>query len=84
MVIKAAATHAMVSAREADARSYRPWRCAMGNDHAFYDAWASRQRPDRSPVEMGEEFDFDDGLEMRRRLPRLSALFLGPEPTGQP
>ena len=49
-----------------------------GDDHAFYDAWQSRQRPDRSPVDMGEEFDFDDGLEMRRRLPRLSALFLGP------
>jgi hypothetical protein len=27
---------------------------------------------------MGEEFDFDGGVEMRRRLPRLSALFLGP------
>ncbi|MER5950854.1 DUF4240 domain-containing protein [Streptomyces sp. NPDC001904] len=28
-------------------------------------------------VDMGEDFDFDDD-EMRRRLPRLAALFLGP------
>lgn len=49
-----------------------------GDEGAFYDAWASRQRPDRSLVDMGEEFDFDDGVEMRRRMPRLSALFLGP------
>jgi hypothetical protein len=48
-----------------------------GDDHAFYYAWQSRRRLDRSLVDMGEEFDFDDGLEMRRRLPRLSALFLG-------
>jgi hypothetical protein len=25
---------------------------------------------------MGEDFDFDDPREMRRRLPRLSAIFL--------
>jgi hypothetical protein len=26
---------------------------------------------------MGEDFDFDDAQEMRRRLPRLSARYLG-------
>lgn len=48
-----------------------------GDDRAFHAAWASRQRPDRGGADMGEEFDFDDALEMRRRLPRLCALCLG-------
>jgi hypothetical protein len=52
-----------------------------GDKHAFHDAWNSREQPDRSPTNMGEEFDFDDDQEMRRRLPRLSALSLGNSPT---
>ncbi len=52
-----------------------------GDDHGFYDAWdrytASREQHDRSPVDMGEDFDFDDAQQMRRRLPGLSALCLG-------
>ncbi|MFI9363875.1 hypothetical protein ACIG5E_22905 [Kitasatospora sp. NPDC053057] len=33
----------------------------------------------RPPLpELGEDFDFDDPVEMHRRLPRLAALFLGP------
>ena len=52
-----------------------------GDDHGFYDAWdrysASREQHDRSPVDMGEDFDFDDAQQMRRRLPRLSAICLG-------
>jgi hypothetical protein len=32
---------------------------------------------DRTPADMGEDFDFDDEQEMRRRLPRLAALCLG-------
>jgi hypothetical protein len=29
---------------------------------------------------LGEDFDFDDDEEMRRRLPRLSACFLSNSP----
>jgi hypothetical protein len=51
-----------------------------GDEHGFNDAWFSGHAPgdygDRSQ-DMGEKFDFDDAREMRRRLPRLSALFLG-------
>lgn len=53
-------------------------RVTGGED--FYEACTRRraaggeQRP--VPVDMGEEFDFDDEAEMYRRFPRLSALFL--------
>ncbi|MEV6177977.1 DUF4240 domain-containing protein [Streptomyces sp. NPDC052015] len=52
-----------------------------GDPDAFYDAWkefeASRPgSPGRAGTVMGEDFDFDDAREMRRRLPRLAALFL--------
>jgi hypothetical protein len=48
-----------------------------GDDHAFRDALRARDERDRTPADMGEDFDFDDEQEMRRRLPRLSALCLG-------
>lgn len=34
---------------------------------------------DETESDMGEDFDFDDDDEMRRRLPALAALFLDPE-----
>ncbi|MFD7975296.1 DUF4240 domain-containing protein [Streptomyces sp. NPDC059071] len=53
-----------------------------GDDHAFYDAWhtyqTSREQHGQNAGDkddMGEDFDFDDPVEMRRRLPRLSALY---------
>ena len=48
-----------------------------GDDHAFYDALDSREERDHAPSDMGEDFDFDDEQEMRRRLPRLYALCRG-------
>jgi hypothetical protein len=48
-----------------------------GDDHAFHDALGSRTAPGRAPVDMGEDFDFDDEQEMRRRLPRLAGICLG-------
>ncbi|GCD98637.1 DUF4240 domain-containing protein [Embleya hyalina] len=59
--------------------------CAMGaferltgDEEAFDRAWALRP-PTRAggvgPYPAGEDFDFDDDAEMRRRLPRLAALF---------
>ncbi|MDX3537498.1 DUF4240 domain-containing protein [Streptomyces sp. MB09-01] len=50
-----------------------------GDADAFYEAWRDFRGTDAqggNEVNMGEDFDFDDG-EMRRRLPRLAALFLG-------
>lgn len=51
-----------------------------GDEDAFWDALEARPQPDRSPADMGEDFDFDDDREMRRRLPRLAALCLGDGP----
>lgn len=49
---------------------------ASGDGEAFYEAVADRDR-DRTPPDMGEQFDFDDQDEMRRRLPRLYEVCLG-------
>jgi hypothetical protein len=51
-----------------------------GDADAFYEAWQRYQADqDDAAAEsaMGEDFDFDDVGEMRRRLPRLAALYLG-------
>ena len=48
-----------------------------GDEHGFWDALSARDERDRAPADMGEDFDFDDEQEMRRRLPRLAALCLG-------
>lgn len=62
----------------AEAILYAPARAyeqISGDDHAFYDARRDR-RQSADEQEMGEDFDFDDQHEMRRRLPRLAELFL--------
>ncbi|MFE5919085.1 DUF4240 domain-containing protein [Streptomyces sp. NPDC056468] len=54
-----------------------------GDADAFYETWRSFRATDTecdNAVDMGEDFDFDDDREMSRRLPRLSALFLGTSP----
>lgn len=51
-----------------------------GDEHAFYDALDSPGKRGRSPADMGEDFDFDDDQETRRRLPRLFALCRGDTP----
>jgi hypothetical protein len=50
-----------------------------GDQEAFYEALAAREAGAREPADMGEQFDFDDEDEMRRRLPQLSAICLGTE-----
>jgi hypothetical protein len=50
-----------------------------GDDHAFWDALDARGPRELLAV-MGEDFDFDDDQEMRRRLPRLSGCCLGSSP----
>ncbi|WP_327315957.1 DUF4240 domain-containing protein [Streptomyces sp. NBC_01235] len=50
-----------------------------GDEDGFYDALREHEaaRPGTVKPDMGEDFDFDDEQEMRGRLPRLAALFLG-------
>ncbi|WP_458244717.1 DUF4240 domain-containing protein [Streptomyces sp. MAI_2237] len=53
-----------------------------GDREAFYEAWAEYRPADgesRQDQDMGEDFDFDDAPEMRRRLPRLARLYLAAE-----
>ncbi|MER6672008.1 DUF4240 domain-containing protein [Streptomyces sp. NPDC000983] len=45
---------------------------------AYVDARATAEADDSD--DMGESFDFDDGRQMRRRMPCLAALHLGPGP----
>ena len=51
-----------------------------GDEEDFYEAWdayeAEHQSKEGGLVDMGEDFDFDDRQEMRRRLPRLAGLYL--------
>ncbi|RQX17200.1 hypothetical protein DDE19_12305 [Micromonospora ureilytica] len=54
-----------------------------GDDDAFYEAMKTRQHAavgidEAHEPDMGENFDFDNDDEMRRRLPRLAELFLRP------
>jgi hypothetical protein len=53
-----------------------------GNTDGFNDAWARYQGPPqpRSQDPAGEDFDIDNPQQMRRRLPRLSAIFLADSP----
>jgi Protein of unknown function (DUF4240) len=56
----------------------RAFERVAGHKDAFNEAWAGyrdpRERISQEPA--GEDFDFDDAQQMRRRLPRLSAIFL--------
>lgn len=58
----------------------RAWERTTGSDAGFYSAFSQYlgpgQRRPRDDTDMGEDFDFDDPREMRRRLPRLSAVCL--------
>ena len=54
-----------------------------GDDDAFHEAMKAREHvgvgiDEAREPDMGEDFDFDNDDEMRRRLPRLAELFLDP------
>ncbi|MFI6699745.1 DUF4240 domain-containing protein [Streptomyces sp. NPDC050509] len=55
-----------------------------GDEEDFYEAWdacrATRGGSEQDSGDLGEDFDFDDPGEMRRRLPRLAALYLRDTP----
>jgi Protein of unknown function (DUF4240) len=55
----------------------RAFERVSGDEHGFWDALRARDERDHTCADMGEDFDFDDEQEMRRRLPRLAALCLG-------
>ncbi|MFE0948059.1 DUF4240 domain-containing protein [Streptomyces mutabilis] len=65
--------------------SARAYERLTGDTDAFWEAWeayanARATTGGEEGDDMGESFDFDDADQMRRRLPRLAALHLGPEP----
>lgn len=59
----------------------RAWERITGSEAGFYSAFTQylgpdQRRPRDDDTDMGEDFDFGDPREMRRRLPRLSAVCL--------
>jgi hypothetical protein len=53
------------------------WTAQTGkSENEFFDAVdAADDRADRGAGEQGERWDFDDGTEVRHRLPKLAALY---------
>ncbi|MEU6603237.1 DUF4240 domain-containing protein [Streptomyces flaveolus] len=60
----------------------RAYERLTGDSDAFWEAWDAYTDAHATTEEdgegMGESFDFGDAQQMRRRLPRLAALHLGP------
>ncbi|MFI6257064.1 DUF4240 domain-containing protein [Micromonospora zamorensis] len=59
------------------------------DDDAFYEAMKAREHTaggidEAREPDMGEDFDFDNDDEMRRRLPRMAELFLDPPYSATP
>lgn len=78
-VVAAAATcdHEAVFHEDVNYMAEGAFTRLTGDPDAFYGAWAeyrSAERRNSATTCMGEDFDFDDADEMRRRLPRLSRL----------
>jgi hypothetical protein len=60
-----------------DSAVARAWEEKTGKStEAFHKAWV-RVRVPPPAREQGEDWDFDDDEEARRRLPRLAAMYLG-------
>ncbi|MFE9868352.1 hypothetical protein ACFYPZ_37690 [Streptomyces sp. NPDC005506] len=62
--------------------SSRAYERLKGDTDDFWEAWeaysdARITSEEDGSEDMGESFDFDDDQQMRRRLPRLAALYLG-------
>ncbi|WP_406083626.1 DUF4240 domain-containing protein [Micromonospora zamorensis] len=60
-----------------------------GDDDEFYEAMKAREHvavgiDEAREPDMGEDFDFDNDDEMRRRLPRMAELFLDPPYSATP
>ncbi|MFH8663176.1 DUF4240 domain-containing protein [Streptomyces afghaniensis] len=63
----------------------RAYKRLTGDSDAFWEDWeaytdALATTEEEDGEGMGESFDFGDAQQMRRRLPRLAALFLGSGP----
>ncbi|MFI9781859.1 DUF4240 domain-containing protein [Streptomyces sp. NPDC051956] len=84
------AVHAAASAGDQDVIfdedfnfvSCRAYERLTGDTDAFWKACTDTETTTQEEDDqgMGESFDFDDAQQMRRRLPRLAALYLGPGP----
>jgi hypothetical protein len=63
-----------------DAAAARAWQEKTGrSDEEFYEELGKIDSPPTTFQVEGEDWDFDDDEEMRRRLPRLSRIFLEQE-----
>jgi hypothetical protein len=65
--------------------SSRAYKRLTGGEDDFWAAWEAYSEARATTEEdgseaMGESFDFHDAQQMRRRLPRLAALYLGSGP----
>ncbi|MEU2625151.1 DUF4240 domain-containing protein [Streptomyces sp. NPDC007157] len=62
----------------------RAYERLTGDSDVFWEDWSAYTDARATEAEasegMGEPFDFGDDQQMRRRLPRLAALHLGPGP----
>lgn len=80
----AAGDQEAVFAEEFSFVSSRAYERLTDDEDDFWEAWEAysdaRATTDEASSEgMGESFDFDDALQMRRRLTQLAELYLGPE-----
>ncbi|MER6474585.1 hypothetical protein [Streptomyces collinus] len=57
----------------------RAYERLTGDSDAFWEAYAEAATEEDGEG-MGESFDFGDAQQMRRCLPRLAALHIGPGP----
>ncbi|MFF1740133.1 DUF4240 domain-containing protein [Streptomyces mirabilis] len=67
--------------------SSKAYERMTGDTDNFWEAWETYRAvratsEDDGGENMGESFDFDDAQQMRRRLPRLAALYRGSGPGG--
>ncbi|MGW6095043.1 hypothetical protein ACWFRK_11850 [Streptomyces sp. NPDC055157] len=62
--------------------SSRAYDRRAGDTGDFWEAYSDARVTSKEDgsEDMGESFDFDDAQQMRRRLPRLAALYLGCAP----
>jgi hypothetical protein len=81
----AAGDQDVIFAEDFDFVSSRAYKRLTGGEDDFWAAWEAYSEARATTEEegseaMGESFDFHDAQQMRRRLPRLAALYLGSGP----
>jgi hypothetical protein len=62
-----------------DSAAWSAWQGATGRSEDDYYRELEQAQPPWTEPDMGEDWDFDDDDEVRRRLPRLAKLYLDPD-----